>query len=91
MLPRWQDVLALALRAHAASPAKVAVGWDIAITDAGPVPVEGNGSPCVDLIQRDQRTPLGSERFGELFVWHVERALASRDGTESSIAPSVET
>lgn len=79
VLPCWQDLIALAERAHAAFPWKVAVGWDIAITDDGPMLVEGNGSPCVDIIQRVERAPMGTQRFGELLAWHVERAIEARD------------
>jgi len=82
VLPRWHDLVALAERAHAAFPWKVAVGWDIAITDAGPVLVEGNGSPCVDIIQRVECAPMGAQRFGELLAWHVERAIEARDQAE---------
>ncbi len=74
VLPYWEELKAIALDAHAAFPYKVAVGWDIAITDTGPVVVEGNGAPCVDIIQRVDG-PLGTERFGELLAYHVECAL----------------
>ena len=74
ILPFWEESKAIALDAHAAFPYKVAVGWDIAITDAGPVVVEGNGAPCVDIIQR-VGGPLGTERFAELLAYHVECAL----------------
>jgi hypothetical protein len=76
------DLVALAERAHAAFPWKVAVGWDIAITDTVPVLVEGNGSPCVDIIQRVECAPMGTQRFGELLAWHVVRAIEARDQAE---------
>ena len=69
----WAETRALAERAHAAFPYKTAVGWDIAITEDGPVIVEGNSAPCVDIIQRVDG-PMGTSRFGELFAMHVDRA-----------------
>lgn len=73
VLPLWPEARALAERAHAAFGYKTAVGWDIAITAEGPVALEGNSSPCVDIMQRVEG-PIGATRFGESFAFHVERA-----------------
>jgi len=73
-LPRWGDTLALARHAHAAFPFCTVVGWDIAITPDGPVVIEGNSSPDVDIMQRPFRAPVGSSRFGELLAYHLEHA-----------------
>lgn len=73
-LPMWDELKAVAVKAHSAFPYKVAVGWDIAITADGPVVVEGNGSPCVDIIQRVDM-PMGNGRFGEALAHHVRVAL----------------
>lgn len=67
-LPHWQAVKALALAAHAAFPTMASVGWDIAITDDGPVLVEGNAVWGVDLPQLAHRTPLGDSIIPECIV-----------------------
>ncbi len=77
VLPMWGGVRELALRAHAVFAHKVTVGWDIAITRDGPVVVEGNGSPCVDIIQRVDE-PMGATRFGELLAYHLKCAINTR-------------
>lgn len=41
-LPRWNEVLELARKAAYVVPQVAYVGWDIAITDKGPVLIEGN-------------------------------------------------
>ena len=41
-LPRWNEVLDLAKKAAYVVPQVAYVGWDIAITDKGPVLIEGN-------------------------------------------------
>jgi hypothetical protein len=75
VLPFWNEVLALARRAHEAFADHVAIGWDIALLQNGPHLVEGNKSPDLDIIQRCYREPAGNSRFGELFAFHVRRTL----------------
>jgi putative polysaccharide biosynthesis protein len=62
-LPDWPEVKDLALRAAAAFPWARAIGWDIAITDNGPVLIEGNERWSPSLIQMP--APAGLMR-GEL-------------------------
>jgi hypothetical protein len=50
-LPLWLDVKELALRAAAAFPWARAIGWDIAISDRGPVLIEGNERWSPSLTQ----------------------------------------
>lgn len=76
-LPLWEEAKSLAVQAHRAFVDRVLVGWDIAITDDGPIVVEGNSSPDLDIIQRFG-TPVCKSRFGELLAWHLqERGFAA--------------
>jgi hypothetical protein len=77
-LPRWEDAKRLAIRAHRAFSDRVVVGWDIAILEDGPILVEGNGNPDMDIIQRFMRVGLRRHRFGELIAWHLERRFPAR-------------
>lgn len=79
IVPHWEQVPELARRAHAAFPDQIAIGWDIAICKQGPLLVEGNKSPDLDIIQRIGREPVGNSRFGELLLFHVDRALNPDD------------
>ena len=73
-LPLWPELKALAVQAHRAFDDRVYVGWDIAITEDGPVVVEGNGSPDMDLMQRFMETGFCYEhRFGELLAHHLRQ------------------
>jgi putative polysaccharide biosynthesis protein len=75
-LAGWSEARALALRAHRDFSDRTVVGWDIALTPEGPVVIEGNSGPCVDILQRMQRRGLGDQRFGHLLAFHlVERGL----------------
>lgn len=79
-LPHWDEVVALALRAHRAFRPWALIGWDIAITPDGPVLVEANDQPCTDGLQRRHRLALGDHRFGELVAHHLtQRSVADGD------------
>jgi len=77
VLPFWPETVALACRAHAAFLPRVIVGWDIAITSGGPVLIEGNGAPGIDLLQRAYREPFGNSRLGELMAFHLRNDPAA--------------
>jgi hypothetical protein len=86
-VPAWDEVLALARRAHAAFPDQVAIGWDIAVLPDGPALVEGNKSPDLDIIQRTHRAPIGNSRLGEILVFHVARARERRRAARERGSP----
>lgn len=76
-LPMWDETCALALRAHRCFTDRVVVGWDIAITDDGPILIEGNGGPDLDIMQRFAGRGLMVEDFASMLVSHFEpRELA---------------
>lgn len=86
VLPHWPAVVDLVKRAHGqAFRDRVMLGWDIAITDDGPIIVEGNAAPDLDIIQRVCRTPLGNDRFGELLLEHLR--AAERMGVPAIMTP----
>jgi hypothetical protein len=66
-LPCWEETKETALRAALAFPLARAVGWDIAVTDRGPVVVEGEGSWAVEWPQLSARKGLLCGRFLETF------------------------
>jgi hypothetical protein len=70
-LPLWDEVQGMAVRAHRAFSDRILVGWDIAITPDGPVLIEGNGSPDLDIMQRFVRHGLMAARLGTLLAFHL--------------------
>lgn len=74
VLPFWEAAKQLAERAHAALGDRAVIGWDIAILAEGPVLIEANGFPDLDIIQRCARAPLGSSRLCDLMALHLRRA-----------------
>jgi hypothetical protein len=79
VLPLWEDAKALAVGAHKAFSDRKIVGWDIAILENGPIIVEGNSSPDLDMHQRVRRSGLRTSRLAELLRFHVARRLPQVD------------
>lgn len=73
-LPYWKECLEICNASHSKMSSRVIVGWDIAITNSGPVVIEANAQPCTDIIQRRTRAPLGTHRFGELILFHLNES-----------------
>jgi hypothetical protein len=74
----WQKILDLVRPAHTLAFAdQVVVGWDVALVSDGPLLIEGNKGPDVDLIQRSHGVPLGDGRLGELLAFNLRRAFGS--------------
>jgi hypothetical protein len=76
-LPHWQEVVALAVKAHEAFPARVVVGWDVAMLADGAMIIEGNGKPDLDIHQRAERRPAGDSRIAYLLAHNVRKAAAA--------------
>jgi hypothetical protein len=91
VLPLWPQVIDLAIRAHAAFPDRVIVGWDIGILADGPTLVEGNIKPDLDIHQRVTRAPMGGGRLATLLAFNLERRLAAspRAGHSDAIASAL--
>jgi hypothetical protein len=71
LVPQWAEACDLARRAHRAFDDRVVIGWDIGLTADGPVVVEGNSRPDVDILQRMARGGLAEGRLGQLLLHHV--------------------
>ncbi|RBM09742.1 hypothetical protein NJLHNGOC_01595 [Novacetimonas cocois] len=87
-LPFWGEVCALACAAHATLTSYVIVGWDIALTGTGPVLVEGNSGPCLDIMQRMADRPLGDGRLAHLLAHHLQQGRQSMPDVRQDSAMS---
>lgn len=73
-VPDFHEAIALGEQAHRTLPNGYAVvGWDIGLTDRGPMLVEGNWNPGTDIIQLVDNVGLDHTRLGELYRFHLER------------------
>lgn len=73
-LPDWSRTKDLCIAAHEHFPGFVYLGWDIALTDRGPILVEGNHNPGQVLFQRGSATPIGGSVFNAVCLEHLESA-----------------
>lgn len=87
ILPLWAETVEVVRQAHLAVADRIAVGWDVAITDDGPRIIEGNGQFGLDMVQRTHRMPVGNSRFCELYAWHISQAANALWGEEVRAAP----
>lgn len=72
-LPHWDAVKALAIEAHRSFGGRTIIGWDIAIDEEGPLIIEGNRGPDMDLMQRFMDEGFcKNHRFGKLIAHHLE-------------------
>lgn len=76
-LPLWEEAKRLALSAHREFSDRVVIGWDIAILEDGPIVIEGNGNPDMDILQRFMGEGLREHRFGHLLAYHLRNRSPS--------------
>ena len=79
-LPRWNEVVALGLAAHADLPDPGLIGFDIGLTVDGPVIVEANTNPFHMLYQIATGRGILEPPMGEIF----DRAASGRAGTAAA-------
>lgn len=77
-LPCWPETVAMVAKAASLFPDRIMIGFDVAITDRGPVIIEGNVQQGSDMVQRTHDRPVGLQRLGELLAYHAGEALATR-------------
>lgn len=71
ILPLWNELKEVACRAHTCFLPHKLIGWDICITNDGPVIIEANLQADTDILQRQHKMGLKNHRFGELILHHL--------------------
>jgi hypothetical protein len=67
VLPDWDGVVQSVTKAHGALPGRAAlIGWDVALTDGGPVLLEANTSLSFFFFQMATARPATLGRLGPL-------------------------
>jgi hypothetical protein len=76
-LPCWPETVQMVEKAASLFPDRIMIGFDVAITDSGPVIIEGNVQQGSDMVQRTHDLPVGMQRLGQLLAYHASQALAT--------------
>ena len=50
-IPYWKEVIELCQNAASLIPEVAYIGWDVAITEKGPILIEGNHDPDIDVME----------------------------------------
>lgn len=73
VIGQWPQIAALAEAGHRVLRDRTVIGWDIALTPAGPVIVEGNAYPDTHFLQRVHRQLIGDSPLAPLLGHHLMR------------------
>ena len=50
-IPLWKEAMAMVKRAAEMIPSVKYIGWDVAISENGPLFIEGNHDPALDIME----------------------------------------
>jgi hypothetical protein len=78
-LPDWAEVKRLAVAAHREFKTLPTIGWDLAITEDGPVIVEGNSEWGTNVVQMAHQKPLEATLVPALIAEYFDQ-LAETQG-----------
>jgi hypothetical protein len=70
-MPYWPEAVALAERALDAARRVPLIGWDVAVTDDGPVLIEANAASNPDIAQAPTGVPLSDTPFVAALEAHM--------------------
>jgi hypothetical protein len=73
VVPCWELVKSAAVAAHRRFTDRVVIGWDVAVLADGPIFIEGNGNPDLDILQRFMLIGLREHRFARLLAHHLRQ------------------
>lgn len=65
--PLWEEVRTLCIGSHKAFPENPLVGWDVAVTPEGPLIVEANCNPYMNVPQVTLNEPIANSIFTEVY------------------------
>lgn len=72
VVPSWETVKTAAIGAHRQFKDRVVIGWDVAVLEDGPIFIEGNGNPDLDILQRFMRRGFREHRLAGLIAHHLK-------------------
>ncbi len=83
-VPFFRESIDATLSAHSCFPWMPFVGWDVVVTDEGPLLLEANPDWCVELAQIVMGRPLGETPYPEIFLEHTAAQKLGRSTPPAS-------
>lgn len=77
-IPYWKEILSLTKEAHTHFMDFASLGWDIAITESGPVIIEANKIWDVETMQNPHQIPLGKTKFIDICCNMIVQKIVRR-------------
>ena len=74
-LPFWKEAVDLVVRAHEVAGSIVAIGWDVALLDDGPVLIEGNSRASSRIMQLASGIPLADRPLLRVVHEHLRESF----------------
>ena len=75
IMPYWKECRDLVIRAHEALRYRLVIGWDLLITDEGPLLLEGNSQAGLCFLQRAHAMQVSETEMGEALGIHSANAV----------------
>lgn len=74
-IPFFKEAVELAKKAHSLQPCRILIGWDIIISENGPLLLEANSQPGVQYLQAAQSYPLGKNPMISVLAKTTKEAM----------------
>jgi hypothetical protein len=86
VLPFWREAVELVRHAHNTLSNRLILGWDLIITERGPLLLEANIQLGLDFPQKAHRFPAGKMEFGVAMAAHLRNAVKLHKNEKPLIA-----
>jgi hypothetical protein len=88
VVPLFRESVDATFSAHECFPWIPFVGWDVVVTDGGPLLLEANPDWCVELAQIVMGRPLGETAYPEVFLAHVAARKGGASPPSLAVTPA---
>lgn len=74
-IPYWKETCDLVRKAHELQKYRMVIGWDVIVSETGPLLLEGNSQPGIQYIQAAHENAIGETEMLKQLALHTEKAI----------------